>query len=239
MDDELLSLTAAYPFGNAKGLEAEIAKIREMAIIWNSSYTSSVRRGHVIELFERSGIFEEFKQKHWPFANTPRGAKKRQWYLDIKGKYEEYLEEHPTDRPDEDPEEPPSFQSLQFALEAHLREFLAKNLGLLEKGLVLHRTADQQGVEFPVDGGRMDLLGVDQSGKFVVIELKLSQGRQKALGQLLYYMGWVDQNLGRGPCRGLIVANEITDELRMAISRVPGVSLGKYHMDFGVDLVQV
>ena len=69
----------------------------------------------------------------------------------------------------------------------------------------------------------------------MAIELKLSQGRNKALGQLLYYMGWVDKNLGRGACRGFIIANEIDEELSIAVSRVVGVSLAKYRMSFAIE----
>src|ERR1039458_2415813 len=79
-------------------------------------------------------------------------------------------------------------QSLEFALEAHLRDFLAKNLDRIETGLRLYASPERNGVEYPVGGGRIDLLAVDRNGKFVVIELKLSQGRKKTLGQLLYYM---------------------------------------------------
>ncbi len=127
--------------------------------------------------------------------------------------------------------------ALEFALEAHLRDFLAKNLERIEPGLRLHNNADRQGVEFPVDSGRIDLLAVDQHGKYVVIELKLSQGRNKTLGQLLYYMGWVDQRLGNGPCRGFIIANEITEDLTIAVARVPGVSLARYRMNFAIEPV--
>jgi len=218
-------------------LESEVAKIRDMTIEWDSTYTSSVRRGYVIELFEGQGIFGEFKEKFWPFGNTPQGANRRQRYLKIKADYEKFLEGNTPEDLEDDPEEPPSLQTLQFALEAHLRDFLGKNIGLLEKGLELYKSSDQLGIEFQIDGGRIDLLGVDKKGKFVVIELKLSRGRQKALGQLLYYMGWVDQHLGKGPCRGFIVANEVSDELRLAISRVPGVSLVRYKMDFDVELI--
>jgi len=73
----------------------------------------------------------------------------------------------------------------------------------------------------------------------VVIELKLSQGRNKTLGQLLYYMGWVDQHLGKGPCRGFIIASEITEDLAVAVARVPGVSLAKYRMSFAIEPVTV
>jgi RecB family endonuclease NucS len=50
-----------------------------------------------------------------------------------------------------------------------------------------------------VDSGRIDVLAVDSENKYVVIELKLSRGRSKALGQLNYYMGWVDEHLESAP----------------------------------------
>jgi hypothetical protein len=98
----------------------------------------------------------------------------------------------------------------------------------------LHSTPSHTGVEFPVDSGRIDLLAVDKAGKFVVIELKLSRGRNQTLGQLLYYMAWVDQNLGNGPCRGYIIASEISDELSVAVARVPGIELAEYHLSFAI-----
>jgi hypothetical protein len=32
-------------------------------------------------------------------------------------------------------------------------------------------------------------------------------------------MGWVDKKLGKAPCRGLIIAKEIPDDLAMAVQR--------------------
>jgi RecB family endonuclease NucS len=132
-----------------------------------------------------------------------------------------------------------SEQALEFALEAHLRDFLARNLERIEPGLRLHVSPESSGIEFPVDGGRIDLLAVDRAGKYVVIELKLSQGRNKTLGQVLYYMGWIDQHLGNGPCRGLIIASAITEDLVIAVARVPGVSLAKYRMNFAIEPMTV
>jgi endonuclease len=93
------------------------------------------------------------------------------------------------------------------------------------------------GIEFPVDNGFIDLLAVDKNEEFVVFELKVSQGRNKALGQLLYYMGWIDQHLGAGACRGFIIANDIREELSIAVARAPGVSVAKYRMSFAIEPV--
>jgi len=82
------------------------------------------------------------------------------------------------------------------------------------------------------------VLAIDRNEKFVVIELKLSQGRNKALGQQLYYMGWVDRHLCQGPCRGFIIASEISEELSVAVSRVTGVQLAEYHPSFAIEPVE-
>ena len=238
---QTLSMKAAYEFGAAHGLEREVREIRDMVIEWDLSYTSSLRRGYIVMLFETKGLFEEFKKEHWSFGNTPAGERKRSWYLRLKARYEAFLSGRGSEPGADSGDEPAldSEQALEFALEAHLRDFLAKNLDRIEPGLRLHTSSENKGVEFPVDAGRIDLLAVDRSGKYVVIELKLSQGRSKTLGQLLYYMGWVDQYLGNGPCRGFIIASEMTEDLAIAVARVPGVSLAKYRMSFAIEPVAV
>src|SRR5260370_32454 len=211
-----------------------------MVIEWDFCYTASVRRGFVVELFEKHGIFQEFKTKHWPVGNTPAGETKRRRYLRIKTQYDDFLAGHSPEPAAEDASEESSeaSQTVEFALEAHLRDFLARNLDTIETGLRLYESDGRKGIEFPIDGGRIDLLAVDAKGKYVVIELKLSQGRNKTLGQLLYYMAWVDQHMAQEqPCRGLIVASEITEELSLAVSRAPDVSLARYRMSFAIDSV--
>jgi hypothetical protein len=236
---QTLSLKAAYAFGVNRGLELEVNEIRNMVIEWDSSYTSSLRRGYIVSLFEKRGIFEDFKTAHWTFGNTPTGETRRRRYLRIKTHYEEFLAGRAPEPAGQGDAEggADSQEALEFALEAHLRDFLARNLERIEAGLRLYSAGDRTGVEFPVDGGRIDLLAVDRADKFVVIELKLSQGRNRTLGQLLYYMGWVDQHLGNGPCRGLIIASEITEELSVAVARVPGVQLARYRMSFAIEPV--
>jgi endonuclease len=82
-------------------------------------------------------------------------------------------------------------------------------------------------------GGRfIDLLGVDDVGALVVIELKVSRGYDRVVGQLLRYMGWIEANLAEPSqrVRGIIVANEISEDLRLACHRLPHVDLYEYEM---------
>jgi hypothetical protein len=46
-------------------------------------------------------------------------------------------------------------------------------------------------------------------------------------------MAWVEQNMEcPKPVRGIIVAKEITDDLKLAASRIPGVRLIEYEIEF-------
>lgn len=225
-----LPLLAAYPFADAHGLGSEASRIRSM------SASSSVRRGHIVQLFRQNGLLDEFIRQHWTFGATPDGAKQLRYYDHLWAR----SEGGPNDPQegavgvDED-----DAAEQRFALEADLRDFLAANLGVLEPGMRLYERDGRKGVEFAIDAGFIDILAVDREDKLVVIELKLSRGRNRAVGQLLYYMGWIDKHLGGGPCRGFIVASEITDELRLAVARVPGVSLARYRVTMSVEHVPV
>jgi endonuclease len=120
-----------------------------------------------------------------------------------------------------------------FAFERDLRSYLSKNLGVLEQGLKLYQDEEFIGVEFPVGGRYIDLLATDRNGDFVVVELKVSRGHERTIGQLLRYMGWVQKNLAAGKSvKGIIVASAITDDLQLAASQIPDVRLFEYEIAF-------
>jgi hypothetical protein len=83
---------AAYAFGAENGLAAEIDDIRNMEIGWDLSYTSSVRRGYVFELFQKRHLLKEFNAKYWPYGNTAGGLKECERLLRIKERYDEFLQ---------------------------------------------------------------------------------------------------------------------------------------------------
>jgi RecB family endonuclease NucS len=197
-------------------------------------YTTTLRLGYVIDLFQKRQIFDDFKAAHWQYGDTPRGEAKTRFFLRVKERYENFLESglEPAEVDDEEDD-----AGSEFAAEDDLRDFLAKNPGCIESGLRLYESEGRKGVEFSIENGRIDILALDKAGKPVVIELKVGKGRNKTLGQLLYYMGWVDKNLGRGPCRGMIIAKEIPDDLAIAVHRVSGVSLLRYSLSVSVEAV--
>jgi endonuclease len=120
-----------------------------------------------------------------------------------------------------------------FAYERHLRDYLARNLSIIEPGLRLYEEEGFSGVEFPVGGRFIDVLATTANGDFVVIELKVSRGYDRTIGQILRYMGWVQQHLaGDKGVRGIIVASEITEDLRLAASRISDVVLMEYELSF-------
>jgi endonuclease len=114
-----------------------------------------------------------------------------------------------------------------FAMEAHLRDYLAINLHELEPGLILW-DLNPPSVEYSIGGKRIDILAKDTQGVPVVIELKLDRGYDKVVGQGLLYQALVSKQLKLPKVRVILVANEISYELKMACSRQLDVELFEY-----------
>lgn len=141
---------------------------------------------------------------------------------------EDILDSPPADEPEDAAE-----GTNEFAYERDLRNYLVKNLTLVEPGLRLHEEEGITGVEYQAGGRFIDILAVDKTERFVVIELKVSRGYDRVIGQLLRYMAWVDENMeAQRRARGLIVAKEITSDLKLACSRIEDVQLIEYEISF-------
>jgi endonuclease len=124
-----------------------------------------------------------------------------------------------------------------FAYEKDLQNYLVRNLHHLESGLRLYEEEGLSGVEYNAGGRYIDILAVDSNGSFVVIELKVSKGYDRVIGQLLRYMGWVESNLAEQKAvRGMIVASEITQDLILATSHIADrVKLFEYNLTFNIN----
>ncbi len=128
-----------------------------------------------------------------------------------------------------------------FAYESDLRNFLSKNLNVLEPGLRLYEEEGIKGIEFPVGGRFVDILALDAKGAYVVIELKMSRGYDRVLGRLRRYMGWIAKNHAEPGqmVRGIIVAREISEDLVLACIGLHSVELFEYEMSVTVKKVAV
>jgi hypothetical protein len=123
-------------------------------------------------------------------------------------------------------------QSQAFAYEQDLQNFLIKNLSIIEPGLKLYEDDGITGKEYPADGRYIDILALDKNDNFVVIELKVSKGYDRVVGQLLRYKNWIKRNLAEGEqqVRGMIICKGITDDLLLACLDLKGIELFEYEL---------
>ncbi len=131
-------------------------------------------------------------------------------------------------------------ESHEFAYENDLKNFLVDNLHVIRPSLTVYRDGDISGVEFPVGSRRVDILAVEDKKDFIVIELKVSKGYDRAIGQLLRYMAWIDQNLAEPDqkVKGMIIARNISDDLRLATSRIQDVELYEYELSISLNKIE-
>lgn len=129
--------------------------------------------------------------------------------------------------------------SSEFLLERDLQLYLAKNLDRIEPGLRLFEGEEVNGLEFEAGGRRIDILAIDETGAFVVLELKVSKGYDRVVGQLLRYVNWVRQNLAEPGqrVRGIIICRTMSEDLRLACASIKDVELFEYHLSVHVSKV--
>ncbi|MCH7560396.1 MAG: DUF91 domain-containing protein [Thaumarchaeota archaeon] len=116
-----------------------------------------------------------------------------------------------------------------ISIENDLKNFLADNIFLVEKGLnLIEKEFDTKEV------GRIDLLCKDQKGNHVVIELKKGRKNDQVVGQTLRYLGWVEKNL-KSKVRGIIIVNESDERLEYALSPLKNlIELKFYKVNFEI-----
>ena len=135
----------------------------------------------------------------------------------------------------------------EFVAEKHLQEFLVRNWDTtkLSQEWEIYNDADdpEAGVEFPTGVGPADLLLSHKTDhRLCVVELKRSQSRDKAVGQILRYIGWVRNHLDEiegtsqeTKVEGLLIVSKNSDHLRYALSATPDVRLQRYKVDFELE----
>jgi RecB family endonuclease NucS len=99
-----------------------------------------------------------------------------------------------------------------------LEDYLESNITVLEDTLTLAK----DGRQYETVVGPIDLLAIEKSGGFVVVELKKGRAADKVFGQLCRYMGYIKREVANGaPVRGIIVGKEIDQKLEYAVEAVP------------------
>lgn len=119
-----------------------------------------------------------------------------------------------------------------FGLERDLQQALRKNIGQLEQGLKITGGGKQR----HVPAGFIDITAEDEQGRPVVIELKAGTGDRETIGQILGYMGDLQQE-SKKPVRGIIVAGEFASAAVSALGALPNVELKKYGFKFSFEAV--
>ena len=114
----------------------------------------------------------------------------------------------------------------RMGLERDLQIALRSKIEQLEPGL----TVIDDGAERSVDSGFIDITARDSSGTTVVIELKTGVAGQRAVAQILSYMGDVSEE--DGDVRGILVASGFDAKAKTASRMVPSLILRKYDVRF-------
>lgn len=214
--------------------EAGVVFTRQQAISWFTQHYPKVKDGTVSAHLLRFSTNSRSRHHY-----SPRHDEELLFQIDV-GRFRRYdpandpapLDAQDSVSPDDVEAGDASPEPSQFAYESDLRDFLARNLSIIEPGLQLYEDEGITGVEFPVGGRFADILSVDAQGRLVVIELKVSRGYDRVIGQLLRYVSWISQHQaeeGQG-VRGMIIAREISEDLRLACSSIPDVELFEYEL---------
>jgi hypothetical protein len=223
-------LHPAYKFLTEKGFEDEVKEIKDSKDQYKQ-YTTTLRRGKVIVLLENKNLLNEFIENYWKYGKTESGKKEMRRVKNVLNRFLESNEEEIENEEIEDS---------SFAYEEELRNFLENNLTVIEPGLKLFTDSEgKSGVEYSVDKNnkRIDILAIDKDKKFVVIELKVSHGYEKVIGQALYYKSMVKEIFNQKDVRIIIIAKEITARLKKAVEDLPFVELYEYSLSVNVKKV--
>lgn len=130
-------------------------------------------------------------------------------------------------------------ETRRFRLERHLQDFLWANwddIPLSEEWELYHEPGDPDlGYEYPCGIGCIDILARHKTRPdWLVVELKRGQTSDATVGQVLRYMGWIKNHLAEvgEQVHGLIIAHQVDDSLRYALSNLQTVDLQRYEVKF-------
>lgn len=118
------------------------------------------------------------------------------------------------------------YYEASVSLERDLEDCFVRNIASLEAGLVFQER------QFKTDVGIVDVLARDRNGYLVVIEIKIGEAKDSAVGQIARYMGWLVKTKPSEKIRGIIVASDFADGTAYSASIRPGLSLLRFKIHF-------
>lgn len=229
------SLFEAYDFLDQNGLEKEASEINISSDKFKS-YSSTLRRAKIIVLVRDNQLLDQFCSVVWPSGLTDKGKTRIQFFENLIVRFRNDQEGITS----EDEEEEIAKEDNEFAYEKDLCNYLIKNLSVIETGLKIYKADSTDGKEFYVPGTsrRIDILAIDKQNKFVVIELKVSRGYEKVVGQTLFYQSSIKTIFKQDKVRAIIVAREITPELKTATQFLPDFELFEYQLSLVLNKIK-
>jgi endonuclease len=230
------SLFDAYDFLKANGLELECEEIKNSSDKFKS-YSSTLRRAKIVSLVRDKNLLEDFCNSVWTSGLTEKGKSRVKFFENLVIRFNS--DQEGTISEDEEEDEIAREES-EFAYEKDLQKYLVKNLSVIEKGLKLYQTDGVDGEEFYVPGTsrRIDILATDKNNNFVVIELKVSRGYEKVVGQTLFYQSSIKTIFKQDKVRAIIIAREITSELKTATQFLPDFELFEYQLSLTLNKIK-
>lgn len=125
-----------------------------------------------------------------------------------------------------------------FGMEKHLEDFLVANWSQTELGKdwdIFTDEGEKVGQQYPTDTGNLDILAISKDRKrLLVVELKKGRASDAVVGQILRYMGFVQDELAEEgqTVQGAVIALDDDQRIRRALAMVPSVSFYRYQVSF-------
>ena len=116
-----------------------------------------------------------------------------------------------------------------ISLERDIEDQLVHRLDALEKGLKF------VGRQVSCDVGRVDIVGRGADGATVLVELKVGEAKDSAIGQIARYMGWHKQHQGNEAVRGILVASDFPEGVQYAALAMPNLALRCYRIQLSFE----
>jgi len=208
--------------------------------VWNSTSENALKALDVFPEFERGAPFSErYVAFNEVLRQLAEGVGINLWNLDAL--CYAVITYEAKQVPDTEPKsvDKPETEKARFELERHLHAFMHDNwnrISLGQEWSLYEEDGEVVGFEYNTNEvGSIDLLAKHKSDpRWLVIELKRDQSSDATVGQVLRYMGWVEERLAEPgeTVEGLIISHSSDERIRYALKHTSNVGVKLYEVDF-------